>query len=405
VHLTKRAIDGFTYARTAPERDVRWDDALRGFGVRVYPNGAKSFVLSYRHQGRKRLFTLGRCNVLTLERARELARSHLVDLQADDVDPHAARERARLGETIAELCAAYLERHAKVRKRSWRDDEQRIRKYLNPEWGPLKSAALKRMDVAALHRRVGAAHPYAANRIVELVSKMFELARIWGIVDENHVNPARGIAPFPEVKRERWVTAEEMPRLAKAMAAETNLYARAAIWMYLLTGVRKSELLKARWTDVDWARSEWRIPETKNGRPHYVPLSAPAVRLLSKLPREDGNPHIFAGAMKGKPLINISKPWLRIRAAAGIPDVRLHDLRRTVGSWLAQDNHSLHLVGRVLNHQTPSTTQIYARFAQDNVRKALRRHGTRLIRSVGGTSVANALLGLTAEPRRRSMRA
>src|SRR5262249_178036 len=162
-------IDSLSYSRVAPARQFAWDDAVRGFGVRIYPNGEKSFVFSYRHEGRKRLIALGRVTELTLDQARHQALSHNLALRQDDLSALLQRERALLGESAAQLCAAYLERYAKLRKRSWRDDEQRINKYLIPSWGPLKAAALKRMDVAALHRRVGAAHPYAANRIVQLV--------------------------------------------------------------------------------------------------------------------------------------------------------------------------------------------------------------------------------------------
>ena len=382
-HLTRRFIDSLVYSKVAPARDLHWDDRLRGFGVRVYPNGEKSYVFSYRHQGRKRLIALGRTTELTLEQARDLALSHKVGLRQEDTDPLLERERALLGDTIAELCTAYLERYAKVRKRSWRLDVQRIEKYLLPEWGTLKAAALKRTDVAALHRRVGAAHPYAANRIVELISKMFELARLWGIVEEDHPNPGRRIEAFHEVKRERWVTAEEMPRLGQAIQDEPNVFVRAAICLYLLTGVRKSELLKARWRDIDWNRAEWTLPETKNGRPHVVPLSRAALDLLERLPRDPANPYIFQGALAGRPLVNINKPWLRIRVAAGIPDVRLHDLRRTVGSMLAQNNHSLHLIGRVLTHQDTASTLVYARFGQDHVRAALEDHSQGLLRAFG----------------------
>lgn len=383
LNLTKRLIDSLTYTRSPPERQVHWDRAVRGFGVRVYPNGEKSYVFSYRHEGRKRLITLGRVGEVTLDQARAEALQHKLGLRQDGIDPLRERERARLGDTVAQLANTYLERYAKVRKRSWREDEQRIRKYILPEWGPLKAAALTRTDVAALHRRVGDAHPYAANRLIELVSKMFELARMWAIVDEDHPNPARRIEAFREVKRDRWVTGTEMPRLGAALDAEPNIYVRGAICMYLLTGVRKNELLKARWCDIDWQRAEWTLPETKNGNPHVLPLSGRALELLKRLPRQEDNPHIFPGAHRGKPLVNISKPWLRIRAAAGISDVRLHDLRRTVGSMLAQDNHSLHLIGRVLNHQDEATTRVYARFGQDHVRAALEHHSKGLVRAFG----------------------
>ena len=122
---------------------------------------------------------------------------------------------------------------------------------------------------------------------------------------------------------------------------------------------------------------------TKSGRPHYVPLSEEAREILRSLPREEGNPYVFQGTKPGRHLVNIDKPWRRVRAAAGIEDVRLHDLRRTMGSWLAQAGNSLHLIGRVLNHSTPSTTQVYARFGDDHVRAAIESYGKRLMGAAG----------------------
>jgi len=152
---------------------------------------------------------------------------------------------------------------------------------------------------------------------------------------------------------------------------------------FSLTGARKSELLRARWEDLDWQRRELRLPDTKAGRVHYLPLSGPALTILEQLPRLEGSPHILPGAVEGAPLVNISKPWGRVRKAAEVEDVRLHDLRRTVGSWLAQAGNSLHLIGRVLNHSNTSTTAIYARFGQDHAREALEQHAARLLGAAG----------------------
>ncbi|MBZ0252679.1 MAG: tyrosine-type recombinase/integrase [Candidatus Methylomirabilis sp.] len=377
--LTKSAIDGLAYRGG---QDVRWDDALPGFGVRVFPSGARAFVIRYRAEGRKRYLTLGKVGVLTLEQARELARRRLVDV-IEGKDPQAERRRALEGEKVRDFCAAYLERHAKPRKKSWRDDDRRIRQHIVPAWGGLRLAGIKRADVAALHRRIGERAPYDANRTLRLVSRMFGLARQWGYLDETAPNPASGIAAFPEEKRDRWIRPEELPRLAQAIDAEADPYVRAAFWLYLTTGLRRGELLAAKWADVDWTRRELRIPETKAGRVHYVPLSEEALTILQGLPRIDGNPFILPGRNPGAALVNISKPWLRVRRAAGVEDARLHDLRRTVGSWLAQSGNSLHLIGRVLNHSNQSTTAVYARFAQDHVREALEAHGRAIMGAAG----------------------
>jgi integrase len=212
---------------------------------------------------------------------------------------------------------------------------------------------------------------------------MFELAELWGVVDEGTPNPTRKIQKFKEEKRDRWITPEELPRLMEAINQEPNEAAKYAIWLYLLTGLRKEKLLAAKWTDIDHGRKEIKIEDTKNGKTHYLPLSAAALALLEQIPQLPDNPHIITGRNDGAHLVNISKPWGRIRKAAGIEDVRIHDLRRTVGSWMAQAGNSLHLIGRVLSHSNTSTTAIYARFGQDSVRDALERYGQQILGAAG----------------------
>lgn len=439
--LTKRTIDALTYQGEGNAAFYVWDDELRGLGLRIYPSGRKAFVVKYRtNDRRQRLPVLGTYGKdLTLDEARRRAREVLGDV-ARGVDPSEQRERERRGETVQHLCAAYMERHGDA-KRSAKDDKRRIDRYILPAWKGLKAAAIKRADVASLHTKIGKRAPYEANRVLALLSKMFELARRWGFVPEDHPNPARGIDRFKEHKRDRWVTPEELPYLAQAINEEPNESARFALWLYLLTGARKSELLQARWDDVSFERAELRLAETKAGRTHYIPLSAAALTLLRQIPRHEGNPFILPGRpregqQEEKPahLVNIDKPWNRVRAAAtlaywqsldeeriaavlarleakfgrkptvvevraaadfdlpgGILDVRLHDLRRTVGSWLAQAGNSLHLIGRVLNHSNASTTQVYARFGEDHVRAALEQHGARIMGAAGLTPAAEVV--------------
>ena len=388
--LTKRVVDAAKYAGKDGDRDIRWDNEVSGFGLRVYPTGRKAFVLSYRVNGRKRLMTLGACGDITAQAARKKAKKLVVGIDDGD-DPLGARQDAAKGALVRDLFAAYLERHAKPHKKSWRDDERRINNRVVPAWGNLKAANIKYPDVAALHGKIGKAHPYEANRTIELISKAFDLAGKWGFVPQDFQNPAKGIQSFKEKKRDRWVTPEELPKLAQAIDDEVSPYARNALWLYLFTGLRKGELLAARWEDIDWDRKELRIPETKAGRVHYVPLSEPALAILRELPRLEDNPFILPGLKPGRHLVNINKPWQRVRKAAGVEDVRLHDLRRTVGSWLAQAGNSLHLIGRVLNHSNQVTTAVYARFGQDNVRQALEEHGQRIMGAAGKRPAAEVV--------------
>jgi len=206
---------------------------------------------------------------------------------------------------------------------------------------------------------------------------MFEFARKNGYLPDDHRNPARGIDKFPENKRDRWIKPDEIPQLIEAISNHQNVNIRGALLLYLLTGLRKRELLRAKWTDIDLAHGELRIPavNSKNKKYHYVPLSKPAIEILNSLPRQEKNPYLLPGRKKGQHLVNIDIPWRKVRKAADLEDIRLHDLRRTVGSWLATAGHSLHIIGKILNHADSSTTQVYAHLSQDPLKVALEEHG------------------------------
>lgn len=380
--LTKKAIDSFKYEGDGTSRDVRWDAEVPGLGLRLYPSGRKAFVLSYRASGRKRLMTLGNFGVLTLEQARERARRHLVTVE-DGLDPLETRRQAAQGRSLGELIDAYIERHAKVHKKTWLDDKQRLERHIPATWNSRRADAITREEIAELHDKIGRRRPYEANRFQEVFRKMFALARIWHFVDENAPNPAQGITRFKERKRKRWLKPEELPALVKAIDAEPNIYVRAALWLYLLTGVRKSELVNARWSQVDWTRGLLNLPDTKSGEEQFAVLNGPALAILQSIPKAEGNPHIFVGIRPGGPLTNIDRNWRRIRKEAGIEDVRLHDLRRTTGSWLSQAGIELNTIKEALRHASLSTTLTYARLGADPARAAMEEHGRKVIELAG----------------------
>ena len=376
--LTKLAIDKAMFSAPGGGSDVRWDDSLPGFGVRIYPSNRKSFVISYRVNGRKRIMVLGAYGKLTLEQARKIAKQRLAEVIGGE-DPLESRQRSMEGQTVERFCRVYVEKHAKPHKKTWQEDERRIHKHILPALGTRQVQDVTRTDVHALHHKIGQSAPYEANRTLALLSKMFDLAGRWGIISEEHPNPARKIEKFKEKKRDRWVTPEELPHLARAINKEENVYVRAALWLYLLTGVRKSELLGVKWEDIDFNRRQIRLGETKSGRTHYVPLSEPTLNIINDLPRKGENPYLLAGARKGKPLVNINKNWRRVREEANLEDVRLHDLRRTVGSWLATQGYSLLLIGKVLNHADTATTSVYAHLSKDPIQEAMEEHGRLLM--------------------------
>lgn len=321
---------------------------------------------------------LGRFGV---EATAESAREEAIKLKArifQGADPLGEKKKVSQGETVNVLCDRYLEDYAKRFKKSWPQDESRINAYIRPAWGTTKIQSIRHEDVAALHNKIGKNAVYEANRVLALVSILWTQAERMGFVPRGADNPARGVARFPEKKRDRFVSKEEMPALFASIKAERNQYVQFAVWLFLFLGLRKSELLSCKWEDIDFQRMELRIPDSKSGK-HLLPLSSAAVEVLKRIPRIEGNPYLLPGRIHGAPLVNISKPWNSIRERAGLEDVRLHDLRRTVGSWLAQSGNSLHLIKDVLNHKDSKTTEVYAHFSKDHLRAPLEKHGQALI--------------------------
>ena len=422
--LTKRAIDSFRYNGGW---DVRWDDAVPGFGIRIYPTGKKAFVLSYRHQGRKRLMVLGRYGAdFTLDQARKKASASRVQVR-EGADPLEEKQRTAAGETFADFEKAYLERHAKVHKKTWKADEGRLARNTPNGWKNRKVASITQSEIAARHNQIGAEKPYEANRWLEIIRKAFNLAPIWGFLPKDASNPANGIQKFKERKRKRWVTPAEIPMLAEAIDKEQNVYARATVWLYLLTGLRKTELLEARHDDVDWERGVLRLPDTKSDEEQYATLNSAALAIIQAIPKVERNPYLLPSGKDGH-LVNVDKPWRRIRTAAtirvwesedgepaeliselkrqlerapkfeditaaaekqgialstGFQDVRMHDLRRTVGSWMSSAEVDLNRIKTALRHANISTTLIYALLGQDPVREAFEDHGKRIMEAAG----------------------
>lgn len=371
-------IDSFRYEGAPPKgRDLRWDSEVPGFGVRIFPSGEVSFFVTFRALGRQRTMGLGLHGTVTLQQAREMARAAKVEVMRGK-DPLDDRRRRHTGKTFGELAAAYRKNHL-PHKRSARDDESMLDGHLK-RWENLPLASIKRPDVAQLYRQVGETAPIRANRVLSLLSKMFNLAKEWGYLAETAPNPAKGVKRvFKEVKRRRFVTPDEMPRLAAAIELEPNPYIRVAIWLYLLTGLRRSELLRARWKDVDFVRKELRVPVTKSGEPHVVPITPHMEKLIKGLRKRARNPYVFPGHRRGHHLVEIKRSWETIRTNAGIPDVRIHDLRHTLASWLVSGGASLALAGRVLNHSSPAVTDRYAHFMTAPVALALEGHEKQLL--------------------------
>ncbi len=285
--------------------------------------------------------------------------------------------------TVSALCAFYIDSYAKLHKKSWKLDESRCRMYIIPALGDRLIDSISRKDMSQLMTEIGRVKPYAANRVQEQICKMWALATDeWELLPNGHRNPAKGLKSFRECSRERFLDHSEVRRVFAALAVE-SYPVRLAVMLLLLTGMRKSEVLNLRWADVNFTRGAIRLPDTKSGRPHRVPLS-PLVRELLETTRKRaprGAKYVVAGETPSKPRNTITKAWTRICKRAELEDAHIHDLRRTVGSWLAQDGFSLHIIGGVLNQSTAHTTEVYARLNDAPIKSAF-DHQSATIRNV-----------------------
>ena len=322
IKITKRAVDRLL--GDGAEK-FYWDDDLPGFGVRIRSSGRKYYIVQFRADGRLRRITLGRHGAVPTETARRRAMAAISEAKGG-VDPAAARDAGRKAATMKQLGKRFLEEYVPVHCKPSTAYEygRSVNFFINTRIGSRKVKDIQRSDIAELHHALRET-PYQANRTLGVLSKLFNLAEMWGLRPDGS-NPCLHVKRYREEKRERFLSAEEFTRLGQVLdetlrdGSETGS-AVVAIRLLMLTGCRLSEIQKLRWEHVDLEVGELRLPDTKTGG-RAVPLAPSAVRLLESLPREDDNPWVIAGKKPGSHLTDLQHPWRRIRAQAELDDVR-----------------------------------------------------------------------------------
>lgn len=360
-----------------------WDSEIRGFGLRVLPTGKMSFVLWYRFRGRARRLTLGSADQITAEMARNAAKKAIVSISAG-ADPAEKKQSDKNSQTVNELCDQFLEEWSKPRKKTWEEDERRMKRYLRPILGKRPVNSIEEKDIVKVHAQIGKTSPYEANRVLSLFSKMFEFAKKNGILKKNDLNPAKGIEKFPERKRDRWEKDEELKSLLKEIEKLSNEIHRSGLLLYLLTGMRNRSLMSCRRDDLivkkifdEKTKTYYeygyiRLRETKSGDPILLPLSGAALEIFHNIPVIENSPWFFPSPNPEQHLSEFPrKIWYRVRVRAGVPDLRIHDLRRTYGSLLASSGVSIKVIAGLLDQSTESITDtVYAHLADSATREA-----------------------------------
>ena len=417
--LTKRFVES---VKASSEDQVIFDDNIPGFGLRVLSSGVRSYLVQYRNrQGRSRRLTIGKHGKVTADGARKDA-LRIFDAVRAGKDPVAERRAYIDAPLVNDLLDRYLAEHVEKRNRPRTREEIKrlVARHIRPQLGRHKVGAVTRQDVAKLHRELEST-PRQANFVLAVCSKAFSLAETWAMRAEGS-NPCTKIERNPENARERFLSADELGRLgntlrqaesaglpwkvgprrptSKHLAKPENrhtLYSRVAtavIELLLFTGCRLSEVLNLRWDQVDLETGTIRLSETKVGRPQIVVINAPARHVLKQLRKSKASDWVLPSTSDAKrPLSKtaIEAAWQRIRTAAKLEDVRLHDLRHTVGTYAGQSGANAFLVRDLLRHKNLAMTGRYVNRADDPVRSLSDQVGERIAAGLAGRKAAEVV--------------
>ncbi len=384
INITARTLSSL---KPQTSRLDYFDANLPAFCVRVTPSGNKSFSVFYRHAGRLRRFTLGTYPRLSLAVARKMAREALRDAEMG-IDPAARKKSDRLDGTFADLADSYIERYAKKKKRSWKEDERQLKIYILPRFRNVTPDGITRADIRSLLEKIADMAPIQANRVLALIRRIYSWSLEQNLVE---VNPCIGIkGPGTEKPRDRVLSHDEVRKVWRA--AETQDPETEAMFkLRILTAQRSGEIASVRWKDLDLESGWWTIPGSvaKNGLAHRVPLSPQALRLLEKLRKHravsesiERRASEWVFPHRSRPeghITELQKAVQRVRREAGV-DFRAHDLRRTAASLMTGMEIPRLIVGRILNHAEVGATKVYDRHSCDKEKRdALDLWASRLI--------------------------
>ena len=375
--LTKRLVE---QAKPGKKTEILWDSGIsgiKGFGCKIMPTGAKFYFYYYRTKdGQQRRPTIGRHGSITCEKARKVAEDWYAEVVKGG-DPSGVRQSAKRASTIAELCDRYLQEHVEVhnKPRTAKQARRIVETKIKPKLGRRKVEGLTRPDVMHFHSSM-ARTPREANHALAILSKIMSLAEAWSLRSGGS-NPCMHVKRYRENKRERFLSSSEFQALGQALAdadrTSTEAWqVTATVRLLILTGARLSEICELAWDQVDLDAGLIRMPETKTGS-RVIYVTAPVAEALAGLPRSEDVPWVVSGIKEpSKPLsiATVEHGWRRIKKQAKIPDVRLHDLRHSHASVAASAGLSLPVIGKILGHNTPTTTARYAHLADDPVRRA-----------------------------------
>lgn len=386
IHLTQPALNS-AHCPDGQRKIQLFDAACKGLLAEIRSSGGKTFYLRYRDARSKlRQVKIADSKDVSLAQARALANKLRTQI-AMGQDPLGEKAVARQSLTFAQFIDQKYLPFVKTYKRSWQTDVSLLNNHLLPRFAKRYMDDIKREDIVKLHydRRASGAAPSTSNRLLIIMRYIFNLAVRWEVAGVK-ANPCSGVPLMEENnKRERYLNQDEARRLYESVCKSQNGMLKFIVPMLILTGCRKREVLDARWQDFDIERRIWRIPIAKSGKARHIPLSDGALMILRGIPRRSSCPYPFANPKTGKPFVSIFAGWDHARKQAGLPDVRIHDLRHSFASLLINSGRSLYEVQKLLGHTQVKTTQRYAHLSPETLLDASNA-ATKAVGSVLGIS-------------------
>lgn len=380
--LTKTLLAGLAVP-AAGKRQVIYDTETPKLAMRITHTGVRAFYVVKRMGGTMVWLKLGTFPDMTCEQARKEADKVLGEF-AKGENPAAVKRAVKAELSFGEAFDEFLERKRKrdgstISDKTKRDYKDLLRLYLDVIKGK-KLSAIKRSEIKAIHIKTTKKSAAQADRVVAVVSAVYSFM----LAQERFAgqNPATRIQKNPAPSRDRFLQADELTPFFKALSESTNEIMRDFFLLALLTGARRANVSAMRWADIDLVAGVWRIAKTKNGTPQAVTLSPEAVTVLQSR-KADGGEFVFPGQGKTKHIVEPKKAWSTLLKAAGIENLRIHDLRRTLGSWQARTGASLPIIGKSLNHKTHQATAIYARLDLDPVRQSVNTATAAMMEAAG----------------------
>lgn len=367
INFTKAAIRAIEAPATG--RKYVYDTEVPNLCICITENGTRTWYRYGRVHGHPQRYKIGRIEDLTIKQARDECRRLNGEVAARQ-NPMEARRKVRQEMTIGEAFAWVLEHHSKPNKRTWKRDESEYEQKVK-HWENRRLSSLTTAEIREHHTRLRKAlGPYAANKMLEVLRLVYSIAIQNKWVDDS---PVSGIPKAPTEERDRFLSADELARWFQAVMNLQRETTRDFLLMCLFTGARRDNVCSMRWDEIDIQRAIWTIPgaKFKSKRPAQIVLVDQATAILNRRRGESESPWVFPGQGRTGHLIDPKAAWQKVRDEAGLSDVRLHDLRRTLGSWQAAGGASLPIIGKSLGHQSTSATAIYARLHLDPVRAAV----------------------------------